>query len=310
MQIICLGATGLVGSNFVQEALRRGHKVTAISQNLPYPETKNVESITMDLSDFGKVERFFLDRFPETIVNCAAISSPVVVDKNPDLAFKINSALPEKLAMLANHMSARLIHLSTDAVFDGLNAPYKNTDMPCPTSLYGQTKLMAEKSILKYAAALSVVLRISHVCGRGLKQNRSFDEKLFIAMSSGKKVEILENEIKAFEPVSRVAELLVELCERTNISGIYHYAGLDSLSRYEAAKKICEYFGLNSDEFLSPIRLEKDVDLTLDISALADRVKTPAVNFSEILEEIKIPDSCLDWYEKKTGKKQIKRYKL
>lgn len=299
-----------MGSNFVKEALRRGHKVTAISQNSPYPQTAGVESLTMDLADFQKVERFFLDRFPETIVNCAAISSPAVVDKNPELAHKLNALLPEKLAMLANHLSARLLHLSTDAVFDGSSAPYKNTDTPCPTTLYGQTKLMAEKSVLKYAAPLSVVLRISHVCGRGLKQNRSFDEKLFLAMASGKVTPIVENEIKAFQPASRVAELLVELCERRNVSGIYHYAGLDSLSRFEAAKKICEHFGLDVNEFFTPVRLKNDVDLSLDISALADRVRTPAVNFSEILEEMTIPDACLDWYEKKTGKKQIKRFKL
>lgn len=310
MQIICLGATGLVGSNFVKEALRRGHKVTAISQNAPYPQTAGVESLTMDLTDNAKLERLFLDRFPEYVVNCAAISSPAVVDKNPELAHKVNALLPERLAMLANHVGSRLIHLSTDAVFDGTCAPYKNTDMPCPSSLYGQTKLMAEKAVLKYAASQSVVLRISHVCGQGLKQNRSFDEKLFLAMASGKKYEVLENEIKAFQPVSRVAELLVELCERPNISGIYHYAGLDSMSRFEAARRICEHFGLDSEEFLTPIRLERDADFTLDISALSDRVRTPAVNFSEILQEIKVPDSCLEWYEKKTGRRQIKRFKL
>lgn len=310
MQIICTGATGLVGFNFIKEAVSRGHKVTAISNSADFPKIGGVETVKLDLTDFSAVERFFLDKFPEAILNCAAISSPAVVDKNPELAHMLNARLPEKLAMLANHMNSRFIHISTDMVFDGTCAPYKNTDVPCPFNLYGQTKLMAENSVLKYAAPLSVVLRISHVCGRSLKQNRSFDEKLFLAFARGEKVELPDNEIKRFEPASRVGELITELFERPNISGIYHYCGLDSLSRYQAAKLICEKFSLDCEKFIVKKNLPKDIDLSLDMSCISSRVKTPAVNFSEILEEIKIPDSCLKWYENLTGKTQIKRFKI
>ncbi len=310
MQIICTGATGVVGFNFIKEAVSRGHKITAISNSYDLPKMTGVENVKLDLTDLSTVERFFLDRFPECILNCAAISSPTVVEKNPELAYKLNAKLPEKLALLANHMSSRLIHISTDMVFDGTCAPYKNTDMPCPFNLYGQTKLMAETAVLKYAAPLSVVLRISHVCGRSLKQNRTFDEKLFLAMARGEKVELPDNELKCFEPASRVGELITELFERPNISGIYHYCGLDSLTRYQAGKLICEKFGIDPEQFLVKKNYPKDVNFSLDMSCISARVKTPAVNFSDILEEIKIPDSCLEWYEKQTGRTPIKRFKL
>ncbi|MBR6389222.1 MAG: SDR family oxidoreductase [Opitutales bacterium] len=310
MQIICTGATGLVGYNFIKAALARGHKIVAISGAADFPKMQGVEAVKLDLSDFAAVERFFLDRFPDAIANCAAISSPSVVDKDPNAAHKLNVLLPEKLAMLANHMGSRLVHLSTDMVFDGTAAPYKNTDTPCPFNLYGQTKLMAEKAVLKYAAPTSVVLRISHVCGRGLKQNRSFDEKLFLALARGEKYELPDNEIKCFVPASRIGEIMTELFERPNISGIYHYCGLESISRYQAGRRICEKFGLDADKFLKIKNYPQDVDFSLDMSCISSRVKTPAATFSEILDEIQIPDSCLEWYKQTTGKTPIKRFKL
>lgn len=310
MQIICTGATGLVGYNFVNAALARGHKVVALSNEADFPQMKNVECVKADLTDLSAIERLVLDRFPDAIVNCAAISSPAVVDKNPTLSHKINVALPERLAQLANHVSARIIHLSSDMVFDGKSAPYKNTDMPYPNTLYGTTKLMAEKAVLKYAAPLSVVLRIAHVCGMGLKQNRSFNEKLFLAFMRGEKQSLADNDFRSFEPASRVGELMVEFLERSNISGIHHYCGLESLSRYEAAHRICEHFKLDPEKFLERTHLDEDVNMTLDMSSLDNKIKTPAVMFSETLLDMRVPDACLEWYKNETGTVQIKRFKL
>lgn len=310
MLIICTGATGLIGYNFILSAKRRGHKVIAICGSQSLPKIQGVEIVSADLTQHAQIERLVIDHFPDAVVNCAAISSPSVVEKNPELARQMNIALPEKLAQLANHVNAQFIHLSTDMVFDGKAAPYINTDVPKPFNLYGQTKLEAEKAVLAYAAHTSVVLRISHVCGRGLSQKRSLDEKLFQAWAKGEKTKLPDNEIKRFLPVSQIADLLTELCERKNISGIHHYAGSESLSRYEAGCRICKRFGLDPDKFIEKENYKEDADFSLDCEALLKKVKTRAVTFDEILSEIKVPDACLDWYEKETGKTQIKRYTI
>ncbi len=310
MLIICTGASGLIGYNFIESATKRGHKVIGISQNQALPSVSGLERMSLDLTNHEQIERLILDKFPDAIVNCAAISSPAVVEKEPELAKKMNIDLPEKLAQLANHVGARLIHLSTDMVFDGKCAPYINTDVPTPFNLYGETKLEAEKKVLAYAAACSVVLRISHVCGRGLSQKRSLDEKLFLAWSKGEKTAIPSNEIKRFLAVDTLAELLVELVERQNLTGIYHYAGSESLSRYEAAKRICKRFKLDPAKFIEDAPYPALADFSLDCQNLLSKVKTRALSFEEVLDRISIPDACLDWYEKETGIRQIKRYKL
>ncbi len=310
MNILCTGATGLVGYNFVKAASAAGHKVTAICGKNSLPAMKNVDSRSVDLTDANALQRVVLDVFPEMIVNCAAIASPVDVDKNPDLANRMNVEMAEELAQLAYHVGARLIHLSTDMVFDGSDAPYINTDVPMPCTLYGTTKLMAEKKILKISAPTTVVLRISHVSGNSLTTRRSLHEKLLRAWASGEKTQCRTDEIKCPLSASILADLLLEICLRPKLSGIYHYAGAQAMSRYEMATRIAEHFGLNPDEFVTPIKGDRTMDLTLDCGALLTRVKTPSPAFSELLEEMKVPADLEDWLKSKGGKLPVKRFKL
>ncbi len=310
MLIICTGASGLVGWNFVNQALERGHKVVALYDRLALPERKNLTSVRCDLRDTNAVQRMVLDMFPDAIVNCAAISSPSVVDKNVDLAKKLNIDLPERLAQMAFHVSARFLHLSTDMVFDGTKAPYIFTDMPMPFNLYGQMKLIAEKKVLAAAAKNSVVLRITHVCGNGLAGNRSLNEKHFMAWASGRKIDAPANDIRRPSSAKNVADVLVELCERTSITGIHHFCGSESLSRYDIARRICEHFSLDVNEFVNKTELERPVDLSLDCFDLYGKIKTRPLQFDEILSEMKVPASCENWYFEKTGKRAVKRYKI
>jgi len=310
MNIFCTGATGLVGYNFVKAASAAGHKILAVSNSHDLPAIANVEQIKLDLSDEAALQRAVLDMFPEMVVNCAAISSPADVDANPALAEKMNVALPEALARLAHHVGARFIHLSTDMVFDGTAAPYKNTDIPMPCTLYGTTKMMAEKKVLKVDPRETIVLRLSHVCGNSLTGRRSLHEKLLRAWSSGAVSELRTDEIKCPLSVSRLADLLCELCERPNVSGIYHFAGLERVSRFDMARRVAEHFGLNPGEFIKPVSGGSPTDLTLDISCIAARVKTRSCMFSEILDEMVLPADLESWVRSKSGKVPIKRFKL
>lgn len=310
MLIFCTGSTGLVGYNFVRAASEAGHRVVALSHSRDLPQMKNVENLKIDLTDEAALQRAVLDAFPDIIVNCAAISSPADVDANPELAEKMNTVLPERLAVLAHHVNARLIHLSTDMVFDGSCPPYKNTDIPMPATLYGTTKLMAEKRVLKVSAATTVVLRLSHVCGNSLSTRRSLHEKLLRSWAAGEKTNARTDEIKCPLSVLRLADLLCELCERPNVSGIYHFAGLEPVSRYEMAVRVARHFGLDPDEFVNPVSGDRPVDLTMDMSCLAARVKTRSCMFNEILPEMSLPSDLTDWLKSKGGKAPIKRFKL
>lgn len=310
MTILCTGATGLVGYNFVKAASAAGCKVVAVCGSKTLPPLENTEAVSFDLTDNAALQRLVLDVFPDAIVNCAAISSPADVDKNPELANKMNAELPEQLAVLAHHVGARFVHLSTDMVFDGSAAPYVNTDVPMPSTLYGTTKLLAEKKVLKISPHTTVVLRLSHVSGNSLTTRRSLHEKLLRAWAAGEKTKCAVNEIKCPLSASVLADLILEILQRPKLSGIYHYAGADALSRYDMARRIAEHFGLNPDEFVEPFSRESDVDLTLDTHALISRVKTRAPTYNELLEEMQVPEDLRGWLKEKSGRLPVRRFKL
>ncbi|WOO40778.1 SDR family oxidoreductase [Rubellicoccus peritrichatus] len=297
MKLIVTGATGLVGHSIVEAALRRKFEVIAIggSREIRWPE--GVTSASLDLSDPEACDRFLLDEFPDVIINAAAASSQTTVDADPEKAEKLNVALPRRLAQLANHLNARLIHFSTDMVFDGTAAPYRSTDTPSPINLYGQLKLMAEREVLKYGGDFATVLRIAIVTGNSPSGRRSVHERLFADWSEGKKTRLYEDEIRQPVSAANVAELIIELCQRPNLHGIFHWAGSEKLSRYEMGRRIAEHFQLPTD-LVEAAQSEgnRQADLSMELQPLMGKVRTTPASFEEQLKSMSVPRWCRAWY--------------
>jgi len=293
MKILLTGASGLLGSAYADAAARRGHEVTALyhtrepdipglSRKLSLPDTE-LEALTS----------LCLESWPEAIVNCAALSSPAAVETEPKLAEKINVALPRHLAQIATHLGARFIHISTDMVFDGRSeAPYRSTDMPAPTDLYGQTKLLAEREVLEHNPEDPVVLRIPILMGNSPSGARSVHEKLLAAIDRGERPRLFTDEIRQPCSAANVAEAMLELTERRDLHGLFHWAGADRLSRYEMGVRILEHFGLPKDA-VEPVNKSDDpdfanrpADLTFHLEPLVHKLKTRPATFREQLGEL------------------------
>ncbi|NBB79360.1 MAG: sugar nucleotide-binding protein, partial [Verrucomicrobia bacterium] len=248
MKILLTGASGFLGHAYAQAALRRGHSVTALyNKNKPALDGFD-RTIQLDAGLPETLTGICLDLWPDAIVNCAALSNPATVDAEPKKAEKVNVALPRLLAQLATHLGARLIHVSTDMVFDGRSdTPYRSTDMPAPTNLYGQTKLMAEREVLEHNPEDPVVLRLPILMGNSPGGRRSVHEKLLQTIQAGQKPKLYCDEIRQPCSVSNAAEVMLELTERRDLHGIFHWAGEDTLSRFEMGQRILKHFDLPLD---------------------------------------------------------------
>lgn len=302
MKVVVTGSSGLIGSVLVPSLVARGHEVLALYHgNEPQFRSPKVTTQKMDLRDAGQVERLVLDLFPDAIINCAAYSSQEEVAKDEEAAEKINVSLPRQLAMLARHVGARFLHLSTDMVFDGSQeAPYRSTDKPNPLNLYGQMKLLAEREVLRYAAETCVVLRVTIVSGNSLSGSRGVHEKIIGALAAGQpSVKLLTNEYR--QPVSNinVADVLTELLERPKLSGLFHWSGVDRLSRYEIGRRMLGHFGL-SEKWLQaaegndPTRAP---DLALERAPLEGKIKTRPERFDDQLDHLYLSEPLRKWVE-------------
>lgn len=293
MKILLTGASGLLGNAYAEAAIRRGHKVIAL-YNRTEPTACGIEqSIQLDAQELDKLTGLALELWPDTIVNCAAISSPADVDADAKLAEKINVALPRHLSQLSTHLGARFLHVSTDMVFDGHSAePYRSTDMPCPTNLYGQTKLMAEREVLEHNPEDPVVLRIPILMGNSVTGARSLHEKLLAAVNRGENPQLFCDEIRQPCSASNVAEVLLELTERRDLHGIFHWAGAETMSRFEIGQRILKHFGLPLDSVQSACKSDnpdfanRPSNLTFNLHPIVSKLKTKPATFEEQLEEL------------------------
>jgi len=293
MKILLTGASGLLGNAYAEAAVRRGHSVTAL-YNSRKPAVRGVEKcIQMDARESESVTALILDWWPDVIVNCAAVSSPSQVDAHPKIAEKINVGLPRLLSQLSTHLGSRLLHVSTDMVFDGYSTePYRSTDMPSPRTLYGQTKLMAEREILEHNAEDPVILRIPILMGNSPSGKRSVHEKLLAALDRGETPAFYQDEIRQPCSATNVAEVLLELSERRDLSGIFHWAGTEVLSRYQMAQQILYHFNRSSD-CIRPVNAETHRlstnhagKLALNLHPIQHKLKTSPTTFQEQLDEL------------------------
>jgi dTDP-4-dehydrorhamnose reductase len=306
MNVLLAGASGLVGSAFARAAARRGHRVIGLVGSYAGEIEGVAEKRQVDLSDAMKTTAVVLDVFPQAIVNCAAVSVPEQCDANPALAQKLNVELPATLARLAHHVSARLIHLSSEQAFDGTRStPYSANDPVSPINLYGRQKIESERAVHAAAAEFAVTLRAPLLMGNSVAGQRSTHERLFADWSAGKTVRLYRDEMRQPCTAANLAEVMVELCERDDVRGIFHWAGAEVISRYELGQRVREHFKLSETE--APIagitRAEqpdaarkRQAHLALDLAPLGGKLKTRPQTIAEQLAELHVPLPYRAWY--------------
>lgn len=305
MKIAVMGSSGLLGSAVCREVLARGHKLLSYSNSnraLPDPNG-GYETTSLPLGQFDAVIRELFDQWPDALVNCAAISSPDLVDKDPQRASLINVDSARRLAEVSSHLGARHIHISTDMVFDGTSSPYRSTDTTNPLSEYGRQKLEAEKQVLQVTDKDLVVLRITLLNGNSPRGDRSPHERILSALANGQTPCLFTDEYRQTSSAENVAQLIVELIERPNLNGLFHWAGSEVVSRYELGRKILQRFGFKEDR-IEPSTLLESIDrvgsrparLTFELAPLESKVKTRPATLEQQLEEMHLPASLYYWF--------------
>ncbi|MCK9374526.1 MAG: dTDP-4-dehydrorhamnose reductase [Syntrophobacterales bacterium] len=134
MKILITGASGQLGRALLEELGRRGWEVVATDLH------------DLDVTDPQAVWRHLSQRRPDVVINAAAATLVDDLESNPDLALKVNSLGPRNLAVACRRLGLKLIHLSSDYVFDGAKpGPYEEWDATGPLSVYGRSKLLGEE---------------------------------------------------------------------------------------------------------------------------------------------------------------------
>ena len=217
----------------------------------------------IEISDRDSVGRVMEAIRPDVVVNTAAYHKVDDCEKFPDRSFQINSLGALHLAQVTDNIGAKLVHISTDYVFDGAKrAPYVETDLPHPLNTYAVTKVAGEGFIHAHASKYFIV-RTCGLYGHNpcrAKGGRNFIDTMKKLAAERPEVRVVSDEVLT---PTYTADLAVQIRElaMTDAYGLYHATNNEWCSWYEFAQEIFKLAGLkaglvpvSSKEFFSPIK--------------------------------------------------------
>jgi dTDP-4-dehydrorhamnose reductase len=196
-------------------------------------EAIRLDRAALELTDFAAVDRRFHAEYPDGVIHCAAMSRSPDCQREPERARLCNVEVTRHLAAL--FAGKPMIFLSTDLVFDGLAAPYREDARLNPLSVYGETKAEAEAIVGADPAHLVVRTSLNH--GISPTGDRGFNEELERAWVAGRRLSLFTDEYRMPLGAEVTARALWELLDR-RVTGIVHVAGSDRLSRWEIGKLV------------------------------------------------------------------------
>ncbi len=249
----------------------------------------------LDICNLTAIEQFVKNAGFEAIVNCAAYTAVDKAETDDDLCYKINRDAVQNLAQVAQNNGLKLIHVSTDYVFDGTQyAPYVETDMVCPVSVYGKSKLAGEEMALKYCEQVAVIRTSWLYSAFG----NNFVKTMIRLGQERESLNVIFDQVGTPTYAADLANAILQMLNtEVFVSGVYHFSNEGVCSWYDFAKKIHQLAGVTCK--VSPIE-------TKDYPTAAARPHYSVLNKSKIKStyHIEIPHweesliKCVDILQK------------
>jgi dTDP-4-dehydrorhamnose reductase len=233
---VVFGSGGQLGVELLHELRERGYEVTGF------------ERAHLDITDTAKVENALATIDPQFVYNAAAYNQVDVAETEPAAAYSANALAVRNLALACRQIDARLIHFSTDYVFDGtLGRSYVETDRTHPLGAYAVSKLAGELYAQAYLAE-PLILRTSGVFGpAGMRTNRgNFLEVMLRLARERKAIRVLADSFASPTYSPLLASRSIDLAEASH-HGIFHVGGGSAISWFAFAKLIFEAAGLTPE---------------------------------------------------------------
>ncbi|MDB5015150.1 MAG: dTDP-4-dehydrorhamnose reductase [Daejeonella sp.] len=245
-RILVTGSNGLLGQKLTDRLIGdpKFHLISTSKGVNRHPKQDGYEYAEMDVCDLNNVKNIVSRFKPDAVIHTAAMTNVDQCEDNKDLAWLMNVEAVKNLITVCNEFDVRLIHLSTDFVFDGEDGPYTEEDEPNPVSYYGKTKLEAEH-LLKASSIKWAILRTIIVYGIVKDMSRT-NIVLWAkgALEKGDPINVVFDQWR----MPTLAEDLAECCVLAvdkDAQGIYNASGKDFMSIIELVEKVADFYNLD-----------------------------------------------------------------
>lgn len=280
--ILITGGGGMLAQALAASLRMRGRRYVTVAR------------AALDVTNAADVRAAFAKHQPTLVLNCAAHTKVDLCEEQEDLASAINGGGAENLALASRDHGAKLVHYSTDFVFDGSSRrPYRPDDPVNPLSAYGRSKLLGEQAIQKVNPPGWLVVRTAWLYGPG---GPCFPQTMINAARAGKPLKVVDDQIGSPTFTHDLADATIDLVDR-GASGIWHLTNAGEVSWHGFTAAILEEFNLSTDlstttsaewKKLRPTSATRPAYSVLDVTPFEQLVGRPMRPWREALHAYRL----------------------
>ena len=271
MNVLVTGCNGQLGSE-IRDIYSKYENIEFVFKDLP----------ELDISDADSLNSLIIDKQINAVINCAAYTAVDKAEENIEIAERVNSKGVSNIVESLKKVNGKLIHISTDYVFDGNNSqPYKESDSVSPIGIYGKTKRAGELAVIN-SKIDAVVIRTSWLYS---SFGNNFLKTMIHLGKEKKSLNVISDQIGSPTYARNLAKICLEILlfsdseEISKKGKIYHYSNGGIASWYDFAVSIMDYAELNCK--VNPI-------LTKEYSTLAKRPHYSVLSKKKIKTDFKV----------------------
>jgi CDP-6-deoxy-D-xylo-4-hexulose-3-dehydrase len=282
---LVIGASGLVGGALLKALEAKGWDVTGTAASRPRDGLRR-----LDLGDPKSIDDLIRSVAPEVVFLAAAFTKVDACEQEPEKARRINVLGPHACARACKAIGALLVFYSSEYVFDGEHGPYTERDAPHPVSIYGQTKLEAER-LIEETGVDALIIRTTWVYGWE-RASKNFAMQVWQHLSAGERMRVASDQVSTPTLVDGLAEVSLRLVE-LGIGGTVNVAGSNRLSRVDFARRLAAAFALDGSliDPVPTVHLGQPAHRPLGAGLRSDRVRgllgTEAMSLDEALKRLR-----------------------
>lgn len=244
-RVLIIGSNGMLGQRLTEfySAKSKIELMTASAEDESFFPEISYEKV--DLADKKQVKKLITSFYPDVIINAAAYTNVDKSEIDKELAWAINVSGVEYIAKYASSIDTKVIHISTDYIFDGKAGPYDEKHKPNPVGYYGRSKLAGENALICGNCAYTI-LRTNVLYGPAKFGRPDFVKWVVNSSREKQNIKIVTDQINNPTYIDDLVQAIYKVWEY-NKTGIYNIGGPEFLSRYDFTLRIAEFFELDKN---------------------------------------------------------------
>lgn len=242
-RIVFTGITGLLGKYFLKNR-KKGYEIIGVGNKNIHLNSGNIFKI--DITDKKLVSDFIKKINPEIIVHAASLGNVDYCEMHPDEAYQVNIEGTRNIVKAAKKINAKVIFISSNAIYDGSNPLYDEKSKPNPIDIYGKTKMEGEKLVTK-SGLRYVILRLITMYGWPPRKGRGNPVTWIIEnLKKGQRVKVVNDIYNNHLWAGQATDAIWAVINKNITNDLFNIAGKDSLNRFDLALNTAKAFNLDT----------------------------------------------------------------